>query len=26
VAEDVLNQRVDTANCLARLRQQGVIK
>lgn len=26
VAEDVLNQRVDTATCLAQLRQQGVIK
>lgn len=26
VAEDVLNQRVETAGCLAQLRQQGVIK
>jgi len=26
VAEDVLNQRVDTANCLLTLKRQGVIK
>lgn len=26
VAEDLMNQRVDTANCVAQLRKQGVVK
>lgn len=26
VAEDILNQRVDTANCIEQMRQQGLVK
>lgn len=26
VAEDLMNQRVDTANCIEQLRQQGIVK
>jgi hypothetical protein len=26
VAEDVLNQRVETATCLAKLRKEGIVK